>query len=244
MRYSAFPSLSEVLRSGLPSGDQVLVSGPPGSGKSILSMRFLVEGAKAGEKGIYFTLESRRDYIIEQMEGLGMEVRPLLEKGLLEVVELDASDIYVLLDDMSKRISAMEASRMVLDSLSILYVYCSSYRNLPEDMIAYVKETQYPPPISMGDSVKKQMLYHVLTKIRALGCTSLLVSELSKDSRWYSRDRTSEFFCDGIILLDYHVLGGAGVTRTLSIVKMRRSPFTEGVHEFTIGEGGLKLGPL
>jgi KaiC/GvpD/RAD55 family RecA-like ATPase len=81
----------------------------------------------------------------------------------------------------------------------------------------------------------------MMSKIREMGCTTLLISELSKSSKWFSRDTVSEFACDGIILLDYHNLIGEGVTRTISIIKMRRSGYSEGVHEFKITKDGIQL---
>lgn len=240
MAYVSFPALDPVLDGGIPEGDQILISGPPGSGKSILAMQFIHEGVKKGENGVFFTMDSEKNYLVNQMKGAGIDAEKLMEEKKMDIVELDPTDIYVLLDEMQKHIKRMNAKRVVIDSLSIIYVYCGSYRNLPEDLIEFLKKTAYPPPIGMADAVKKQMLYTVMSRIRHFGCTTLLVSELSKDSKWFSRDTVSEFACDGILLLDYHVMGAA-VTRTLSIIKMRRSNYKEGVHEFRITEKGIKL---
>ncbi len=220
--------------------DQILVSGPPGSGKTILAMQFIHEGVKNGEPGIFFTLDSERDYLINQMKGAGIDAQKLIEEGKIDIIELNPTDIYLLLDDMEKHIQRIGAKRMVLDSLSILYVYCGSYKNLPEDIIQFLKETEYTPPIGIGTAIKKQMLYTIMSRIRKFNTTNILISELSKDSRWFSRDTISEFACDGIILLDYNVLG-ASVTRTISTIKMRRSKYLEGVHEFKITEEGIRL---
>jgi KaiC/GvpD/RAD55 family RecA-like ATPase len=236
-----FPALTSILNGGIPSQDQILISGPPGSGKSILSMQFIHEGIKNGENGVFFTLDSERKYLINQMKGAGIDADRLISEGRMDIVELDPTDIYVLLDEMESHVRRLNAKRLVLDSISILYVYCGTYKNLPEDLIAFLEKTKYTPPVSMGNSIKKQMLYTILTRLRHFGCTSLLISELSKGSKWFSRDTISEFACDGIILLDYHVLGTAGVTRTISIVKMRRSNYNEGVHEFKITEKGVEI---
>ena len=241
MKTVAFPSLDPILKGGIPMGDQILVSGPPGSGKSIMAMQFIHEGIQKGENGVFFTLDSEREYLISQMERAGIDVARLIAEGKMDVIELDPQDIYVLLDDMERHVKRLGAKRLVIDSLSILYVYCGSYRNLPEDLISFLEKTKYQPPITLGNAVKKQMLYSLMTKIRHLGCTTLLISELARNSNWFSRDTISEFACDGIILLDYHIMGAAGVTRTVSIVKMRRSDYLEGVHEFKITEKGINV---
>jgi KaiC/GvpD/RAD55 family RecA-like ATPase len=241
METARFPSLDLILKGGVPKGDQILVSGPPGSGKSILSMQFIHEGLKNGENGVFFTLDSEREYLINQMKGAGIDVEKHISEGRMDVIELDPTDIYVLMDEMERHVKRLGAKRLVIDSISILYVYCGTYKNLPEDMIAFLEKTRFPPPIVLGDSIKKQMLYTMMSKIREMGCTTLLISELSKSSKWFSRDTVSEFACDGIILLDYHNLIGEGVTRTISIIKMRRSGYSEGVHEFKITKDGIQL---
>jgi KaiC/GvpD/RAD55 family RecA-like ATPase len=241
MDYAPFDSLKAILEKGIPQGDNILLSGPPGSGKSILAMQFLFDGLKNGENCVFFSLENDKKYIAEQMKGVGMDVDKYIAQRKMDIVLLDPVDIYVLLDDMQRHIKRLGAKRMALDSLSILSVYCASYRNLPEDLITFLEKTDRVPPISIGDSMKKQMLYTVLSKIRSLGCTAILVSELPKESRWFSRDKVSEFICDGIIILDYNVLGAEGVARTISVVKMRRSRYAEGVHEFNITDNGCVL---
>ena len=236
-----FQLLKPVLPQGIPEGNQMLISGPPGSGKTILAIQFLLDGIKNGESGIFFSLEADKNALVGQMASMGMDLKKPIKEGKLDIITLDPADIYILLDDMEQHVSRLGAKRIVLDSISILSVYGATYRNLPEDLIAFLEKTKYTPPISTSSSIKSQMLYMTMSRIRKLGCTSVLISELSRNSKWYSRDKVSEFFCDGIILMDYHVLGAAGVTRTLSVVKMRGTGFSEGVYEFKIAKNGIKL---
>jgi len=241
MKLSKFSALEPVLPGGFPAGDQILISGTPGSGKTILAFQYICEGAESGENGLYVTFDSEKDYLVNQMTGLGFDVKGLIRKGKMDVVEIDPSDVYAALDDIKKHVKRVGAKRLVIDSLSILAVYCGSYKNLPQDLIEFLRETDYQPPIAISGPVNKQMLYHVMKEIRGMGATTLLISELSRDSKWYSRDTVSEFASDGIILLDYHVLGGAGITRTLSIVKMRKAKYREGIQEFGISEKGITI---
>lgn len=241
MDMAHFPALKAILPQGIPKGDQILVSGAPGSGKTILAMQFICEGIEKGENGIFFSLESDRDYLISQMKGMGINARNLIEQGKLDIVVLDPKDVYLLLDQMAEHVKRINAGRIVIDSLSVLSVYCGSYRNLPEDLVAFLDKVKIQPPIALSGPVKKQMLYGVMSEIRKLGCTTLLTSELPRNSKWYSRDTISEFACDGIILLEYHVLGAGGATRTISVVKMRRGACVEGVHKFHITGKGIKV---
>ena len=50
------PGLDDVLAGGLTAGHVFLLEGSPGTGKTTIALRFLLEGAAAGEQGLYITL--------------------------------------------------------------------------------------------------------------------------------------------------------------------------------------------
>src|SRR3546814_13709437 len=50
------PGLYDVLCGGLTIGQVFLLEGSPGTGKTTIALRFLLEGAAAGEQGLYITL--------------------------------------------------------------------------------------------------------------------------------------------------------------------------------------------
>lgn len=229
--------LSQLIPNGVREGEQILISGTPGTGKTLLALQLIAEGAKAGEPGIYVSFESDVDYLIEQAARVGQDLKGLISAGTVSILKLDPSDLYAAIDELKQGVQRIKAKRLAIDSVSILSVYAGSYRNLPDDLIQFIKETPHHPPVALGDNVKKQMVYHLLSDIRKLGCTSFLISELPKNSEWYSRDTVSEFICDGIILLDQQVLGEENVVRTISIVKLRGGGYKGGVYEFSIQNG-------
>jgi KaiC/GvpD/RAD55 family RecA-like ATPase len=229
--------LDTLLDGGIPKDDLLLVSGMPGTGKSILGLQFIYNGATNGEPGAYISFEQNGEYLKEQAKGLGMDFGPLIAKNKVVLRHLDVRDLYKTLDDLKQIVDKIKAKRLVIDSISTFSVYATSYRNLPEDLITFLKETDHVPPISLGDNIQKQMVHTILDEIRKLGCTTILTSELSRESEWYSRDTISEFACDDIILLDFNILGEMNIVRTMSIVKSRRGKFKHGVYEFKIVSG-------
>src|SRR5919112_2412364 len=48
--------LDDILVGGLSPGHVYLLEGSPGTGKTTIALRFLLEGARIGEKGLYITL--------------------------------------------------------------------------------------------------------------------------------------------------------------------------------------------
>ena len=59
------PGLDDVLSGGLASGHVFLLEGEPGTGKTTIALRFLLEGAEAGEKCLYITLSETEQELRE-----------------------------------------------------------------------------------------------------------------------------------------------------------------------------------
>src|SRR3954466_11579017 len=55
------PGLDRLLVGGYPSNRVHLIEGQPGSGKTTLALQFLLEGARAGESGLYITLSETKE---------------------------------------------------------------------------------------------------------------------------------------------------------------------------------------
>jgi len=70
--------LDQMLHGGLIAGRPYIVSGPPGSGKTTLSIQFLLEGLRAGDHVLYVTLEEPPNEVRDNMEGLGWDVSKMM----------------------------------------------------------------------------------------------------------------------------------------------------------------------
>ena len=74
-------------------------------------------------------------------------------------------------------------------------------------------------------------------KIKALGCTTVLITEQTRPDM-ITRDEVSEFVCDGLVVLK-KIQMGTDVLRTLSIEKMRETQINTGVHTMVFTPTGL-----
>ena len=99
--------LDELLSGGLPRSSITLVSGTPGSGKSILCFHYILEGLKKGEDCLYLTSDERIENIIKQAGELGFNFQQWVEQGKLKFMylDLDKSDIH---KDMDEYVEAKE----------------------------------------------------------------------------------------------------------------------------------------
>jgi circadian clock protein KaiC len=128
---SGVSGLDDVLAGGFSKGCLFLVEGDPGTGKTTLALRFLLEGTLAGERNLYITLSETKaellngaashgwtlDSNIEVFELQSAEnlIDPDQQQSLLYSSELELGETVKLIFDTVERI---KPDRIVLDSLS------------------------------------------------------------------------------------------------------------------------------
>ena len=84
---TSVPGLDEILNGGIPKRNVVLLSGGPGTGKSILSMQFLWGGLQLGEPGVYVALEEHPVQVRVNMRNFGWDVKTYEQEGKFAIVD-------------------------------------------------------------------------------------------------------------------------------------------------------------
>jgi len=228
--------LDNLLSGGLPENSITLVSGTPGSGKTIMCYQYLWEGINNNEKCLFITSDERVSYIIKQAIKLGFDFKPFIEQELIKFLYLDIekSEIY---REVEEEIRTGTYSRVVLDSLtpfSEVPVWVSGVHEIIPTEGAN-DTTRYP---TGSIPATRMHIRRLMTMLSKENCTALVTSEIPEGSRSLSRDTVSEFLADGIILLD---LDTTMDRRKLIIRKMRSTNHTLKPHDIQITEGGIKF---
>ncbi|MBO8160062.1 MAG: KaiC domain-containing protein [Thermosipho sp. (in: Bacteria)] len=222
--------LDEILFGGIPEKNVVLLSGGPGTGKTIFSQQFLWQGLQKGEPGIYVALEEHPIQVRQNMKQFGWEVKPFEEKGMFILVDaftagvgrskefekyivLDLMDLRDFLDVLRQAIKDINAKRVVIDSVTTLYL------NKP--------------------TFARSIILQLKRILAGTGCTSLFVSQISIDERGFGGPGV-EHGVDGIIRLDLNEIEGE-LKRSLIIWKMRGTNHSLRRHPFEITNNGVKI---
>ena len=98
--------VNSMIDGGFPSGSVVGISGPPGVGKSIFSLHFILEGARKGQKGVYINLEEPRrniDNMIRQFS-FSNEFFDFEKRGLIVVKCFDYNKYEKIREDLFEQI--------------------------------------------------------------------------------------------------------------------------------------------
>ncbi|MFA6036400.1 MAG: ATPase domain-containing protein [Candidatus Micrarchaeia archaeon] len=215
--------LDPIIEGGLPRGSTTLVTGSAGTGKTIFGLQYLVEGARRGEKGVYINFDEEKEQLYNQALQFGWDLEKLESEGRIRIINFDLTKTHVInvMVELESTLKQFGPSRLVLDSISILSIYSqiSAGAELTE-MMGVRGGDSGSARMSMDEIVSRGSIMSIIKKIRALGATALIISELPEETAWLSRDTVSEFVCDGVILLHYLGLG-KGESRTLAVRKMR-----------------------
>lgn len=120
--------LDQLLEGGFPKGRSFLVTGEPGTGKTIFALQFLMEGLKHGEKCIFVTADEGPLDVMEQSASLGWDLEPYVEAKALAILNAGTYlsslpgagkerqfDVQKAVSDLAAFVNQIGAQRMVLD---------------------------------------------------------------------------------------------------------------------------------
>ncbi|MGC8993465.1 MAG: ATPase domain-containing protein [Candidatus Aenigmatarchaeota archaeon] len=200
--------LDTLLKGGLPKGSTTLISGTPGSGKTILSMQFLVNGyLQAKEKGLYISLEEDVERMEEYMSSaFNWPIKELRKKNKVILIHSDIYDFEKFKDLIETTVEKNGIERVVIDPITVISLF-------------------FERPLEIRRSLLE--LDRLLKKLK---CTSLLTCEIPEGSNVISSFGIEEFTSDGIIILYYKI----GSPRGIVVRKMRLIDHDKEVHPFEI----------
>jgi len=221
--------LDTILHGGLPAGRLYLLEGQPGSGKTTLSLQFLREGVKEGERCLYVTLSETAEELREVAASHGWDlngvdlfelssVQEVLGEGRNQSVfhswEVELGETIRLI---KQEVERLDPTRVVFDSLSEL-------RLLAQDPLRYRRQVL---ALKQFFSPRK--------------ATVLFIDDLTSEGR--DRDTHLHSVSHGVISLERFALEFGASRRRLQVQKMRGSTFIAGYHDLNILTGGVEVYP-
>jgi circadian clock protein KaiC len=220
--------LDDITYGGLPKGRPTLVCGSAGSGKTLLAMEFLIEGARMyGEPGVFMAFEETEEELVKNFASLGFDLDGLEAENKLVVdyVHIDKSeyeetgeyDLEGLFIRLGLAIDSIGARRVALDTLEVLF---SGFQN---------------------EAILRSELRRLFSWLKDKGVTAIVTGERGESS--LTKYGLEEYVADCVILLDNRMEEQIA-TRRLRIIKYRGSKHGTNEYPFLIEEDGISVMPI
>lgn len=233
---SGIAGFDGLIEGGLPKGSISLVSGTPGTGKSILCAQLLYNNALKGKRCLYLNLEQNAGRLESQMKQFGWDTEKVRKN--LKITSVDSSNPNMV-EYILEAIQGLNYDLIALDSLDSISSLPISLEDIDKPGTEKVGELLMPA-ILAEPLIGREKLKRIFTAIAKSKATALLTSERIEGSGGFSRDTISEFLCDGIITLDYVEIGVADY-RTMLIRKVRNSDHYKDIIPFNITGKGIEI---
>ena len=219
---TGIPELDAVLKGGLLRNRIHLIEGRPGTGKTTLGLRYLIEGA--GDGCLYLSLSEAQDELrataanhgwsldgVEIVEMIPVPAEPAPQSILLPI----DSELVDLVNRIADRVEQAGAARVVIDSMVEI-------RLLARDSAHY-----------------RRQIIALRERLGRVGATVLLLDDVTSDGREFELQSAVH----GVISLEYLERSFGAARRRLHVVKMRGGDFQSGWHDYKILPGEILVFP-
>ena len=202
---------------GFFRGSSILLTGTPGTGKTIVSANFAQAAALRKERVLFFSFEESPDQIIRNMHSIGLRLEPLVKRNLLRFHSARPS-LYGLemhLATMFKEIATFKPHVVIIDPITSLMD-------------------------SGTDSEGKGMVTRLIDYLKAGQITSLFTSlTQGGHSLQQSEAAMSSLMDSWLLLQDFE--GNGERNRVLYVLKARGMAHSNQIREFLISDRGVDL---
>jgi circadian clock protein KaiC len=219
---SGLAELDDLMGGGLEKGTSTLFVGAPGTGKSTLAVQFALSAAARGEKASLFLFDESMNTLRSRCLGMGMDMAPHLESGLLRLRQVDPGEMSPgeLVDLIRREVEEQQACVIVLDSLN-------GYLNaMPDDRFLIVQ------------------MHELLTYLGQAGVSTLLVgAQHGIIGTQMQTPVDASYLADAIVMLRYFESEGE-VRQAISVMKKRGGAHERSIRTFWLDSDGVHVGEI
>ena len=208
---SGIEGLDEMIEGGIPENFIVIVTGPPGTGKTTLSMQFLIEGIKNYEKCLFFSYEESAAQIINHCRRFGWNLAKYIKDRRLELFGFS----NISIEEALNILEIYNPSRLVFDSIKVL---------LQKNEIETRQDSMMRALLKL---IKKESITTIITTEKNYGIFALKFDQF-------------DFMGDSIIFMDKIIHDGID-RFILKVQKMRGTRIDSKIKLFEITENGIKI---
>jgi circadian clock protein KaiC len=216
---SGIKQFDALLGGGLDRGTSNMLMGPPGTGKSTITVQFALVAAKRKEKSLFFIFDETVGTLMNRAKQLGLDIAPHVKSGLIQVQQIDPAEISPgeLAHKIRLAVSQDDVRMVVIDSIN-------GYLNaMPEEHYLNLQ------------------LHEMLAFLNQQGVITIMV--LAQQGLIGNMQATVDltYLADTVVTLRYFESRGA-VKQALAVIKKRSGYHERTIREMSIGKNGIEVG--
>ncbi|MFC7165801.1 ATPase domain-containing protein [Halospeciosus flavus] len=218
---SGVPAMDELLHGGLERGTISIISGPSGVGKTTTGTQFVKEAAGRGERSVIYMFEESRATFLERMRSINVPVEQMIDRGTLEVKEVEALEQSPaeFANDVRHEVEENDTKIVMVDGIN-----------------------GYRLAIQGDDDELTNELHSLGRYLQNMGVTTIFVSEMqSITGEFEATEENVSYLADNILFLRYIEFEGE-LQKAVGVLKKRASDFERTLRDFEITEHGLTVG--
>ncbi len=215
---TGIPGFDDVLKGGLRENASVLITGGPGTGKTLFGLQFIYEGAKKGEAGLYITFEETADSLREYAQSLGMDLSKYEKNGMISIIQQPITTRKIMtIATPIDLIKKNKVKRAVLDSLTLFeYIHVAG-------TVDFRKE-----------------VFDFLMRMKEAGVTLIVTSQKDLVDLDAFKYEPQDFLFEGLIILT-RVRKLSSYERCITVAKLRGQDHMLDIFPFSIGAKGVEI---
>lgn len=219
--------LDDLTIGGIPKNRPTLLVGNSGTGKTLLAIQYMINGAEMfGEPGVFMSFEEKIEDLTANVISLGYDLDELQNQNKIYLENIEIGGVKILqtgeysIEGLFVRIEAaikkVKAKRVVLDSIDTLFS-------------------------GLNETILRSEFHRLFFWLKEQKVTTIITAEAG--DVFLTRFGIEEYIADCVILLDNRVKDQIS-TRRLRIVKYRGSPHGNNEYPFIIDEKGCNVFPI
>jgi len=223
--------LDFMLQGGIPESNQVVITGGPGAGKTLMAFEIAYKVALSGVPSAYISIEEKPETLLKNVKSTFTsftKIDELLNNGSMVVADSEiyedlkaseASGTYSFANFIASVNGIVESNKskfVVMDSMSVFNFL------LPDEFI------------------HRRSMIALASNMQRSGITALFTTELSESDISDLKFQAEFFLFDGVILL-YQLVKGERRTFNLEILKMRGTDHSRYTAPYDITPEGFKI---
>jgi len=222
---TGIPGFDTLIKGGFVQNSVNLLTGGPGTGKTLFALQFMYNKIKDGKNCLFITFEESLPGLFEDALDQGWEFQKYEREKKCMFIAFEPVSSPSTFEHLTNIIKNGKISIVVIDSISVM---------------AMAFENNYY-------KMRKE-LYNMCSLLKRLNCTAIFTAEIAGDAPLdisggggaLSRDGIIEFIADSVVTMHNSGIGGES-DRAIRVLKMRRTQHVKGPVPMSITDKGIKV---